>query len=1211
VEGGGGTVSPRSLTAALNVLFVVLGALLAVAINYATDSDPQGPLRYLRAWSIPLVVAAVVLLVGVQVLLSYTQQPRRIRPEWNSRRPPYPGLEAYTEKDAAVFFGRDAEIGEILELLHPVVPSRRRFLTVMGPSGVGKTSLLQAGVMPELAERPSKWIVVPPVVPDTDPLGALEASLAAALSDPPRQRRLLWRSRTTSAAAARTITLNDDLGAAVAALRAARGRRGCSVLIIIDQLEEFHTVCPPQRRDAFATLLRNGLAADQRLWIIGAVRSDFLTELMSSSFGPLMHQPVLITSPERAELITIIEQPAKKAGITVTSELVSRMVDDVASGDALPLLAYTLREVVVLAGSRREITEHHYREIGGVSGALSNRADRIRAELLAENPLMPVLETLLRFVTLDHDTPTRRRLRRHDLNAQELHVVEAFVAGRLLTAGMDGEVPIVDVAHEALLRWWPPLRRAVEATLDRLRERTRLERLAADWRQFDRDPTYLISGERLRLAEHWKRELPPSYLDPQVEEFLAASGRADLATQQRLSEALARQALQYLDQHPEKAALLALAAIEECTPTRMAYHALLGATAACRARRLLTGHDDWVRALAWSPDGHLIATASSDGTARIWDARSGAPVLICRGHEAEVQSISWSPDSRRIATGSRDCTVRVWDAATGELTDLHREHTAEVQCVAWSPDGRLLASAASDRTVRLWDPAGMAATLTGHTSEVRAVTWHPDGHLLATASRDHTLRLWQLKDHASLGVFAKLDREIDAVAWSPDGHKLATGSRDRCARVWDAADGRMLAVMHGHTDSVRGVAWSHDSARLATASYDASCVIWDARTGEETATLRGHRGWIFAAAWSPDDSHVATASQDGCARIWDPTHGDELAVWNGHTADVKAVQWAPGGTRIASSSRDLTARIWRVVDGAELHCLRGHDEDVRGLAWRPDDSMIATASYDGTIRLWDSDTGETRGLLRGHQRWVFSIAWSPDGRRLASGSQDGSVRIWTLPETAGGDIPDPLVLVGHDDDVRSTAWSHDGTLIASGGRDRTARIWTADGHLVRVLDEHDGEVNAVAWAPHTRRLATASQDRTVRIWEPDSVQPLAILQGHDSDVRCVAWSPGGDRLATGSQDRTARIWHERGHVEVAVLHGHRDWIESIAWSPDGTRVVTASRDRTVRIWDASADLDSAVARARSRVFRQLTEQERAAAMLPGQPSDTTIVSPRR
>jgi WD40 repeat protein len=1187
-----GLVSRRSLTTALNVLFVVLGALLAAAINYATGADPEGPFRLLQAWSVPLVLLVLGLLVGVQVLLSYAQHPRRVRPEWNTKRPPYPGLEAFAEEDAAVFFGRDAEIREVLERLDPVVPTRRRFVTVVGPSGVGKSSLLHAGVIPALAQRRSRWIVVPTVIPDAEPVAALEAGLAAAVAgakDP-----------------AAPVSVNGGgLAEAVAALRAAHRGRNASVVVVIDRLEALHTLCPPARRDAFARILRDGLAADKRLWIIGAVRSDFLTELMSGPLAGLLHQPILVAPPDRAKLFTIIEEPAARAGITFAPGLVQRMVDDVATGDALPLLAYTLRELVVLAGAGRSVTEHHYRELGGVSGALSSRADRIQQNLLDEDPETPVIDTLLRFVTLDHDTPTRCRLRRNDLTADERRVVDAFVDGRLLTADVDGGEPVVDVAHEALLRWWEPLRRRVELNTDRLRERARLERLASDWLQSGRQRTHLIGGERLRLAVHWARELPASFLGPLVSEFLEASLRTDRASQEQRSEALARQAMQQIDQQPEKAVLLALAAIEECAPTRTAYRALLSATAACRARGQFVGHADWVRAVAWSPDGSRLATASSDGTARIWHVARGVELAVLRGHEAEVQSVAWSPDGRRLATGSRDRTVRVWGAGTGRPHAVLRGHEAEVQCVAWSPDGALLASAASDRTVRLWDAQTSIAVLRGHSSEVRAVAWSPDSALLATASRDHTVRLWQPQQALPAGVLATLDREIDAVAWSPDGRRLATGSRDRCARIWDATDRTMLAIMRGHGDSVRGVAWAPDGRRLATASYDRTCMVWDAQTGEELATLRGHDGWVFAVGWSPDGTTVATAAQDRVARIWDPTRGDELAVWTGHAGDVKAVEWAPDGTRIATGSRDGTARIWRVDDGAELLCLRGHREDVRGLAWSRDGATLATASYDGTIRLWDSDTGCVRAVLRGHRRWVFSVAWSPDGSRLVTGSQDGTVRIWPAPGAAGAAAA-AIVLYGHEDDVRSVAWSGDGALVASGARDRTVRIWTAVGEPLVVLRGHEGEVNAIAWSPREQLLATASQDRTVRLWRPPASTPVAVLSGHEGDVRGIAWSPDGDRFATGSQDRTTRIWHGRQWIELAVLHGHRDWVESLTWSPDGTRIATASRDRTVRLWDASADLRSLVERAHSRVFRQLTTDERVAVMLPRQPTGAEL-----
>jgi hypothetical protein len=487
------------------------------------------------------------------------------------------------------------------------------------------------------------------------------------------------------------------------------------------------------------------------------VRSDFLTVLLSGPFGGLLHQPVLVAPPDRTALHAIIEEPARRAGITFATGLVSRMVDDVETGEALPLLAYTLHELTVLAGPTKVITDTHYRELGGVSGALSSRADRITAELMDGDPETPVLDTLLRFITLDHDIPTRRRLKVSELNTDERRVVDAFVAGRLLTAGLDGAEPVVDVAHEALLRWWAPLRQAVEASSDRLRARARLERWALDWVQSGRQHAYLLGGERLRLAEHWARALPHSFLGPVVGEFLDASLRMDRATQERQSEALARQAMQQIDQHPETAALLALAAIEECAPTPMAFRALLGATAACRARCQLAGHTDWVRAVMWSPDGTRLATSSSDTTARIWDARDGTELTVLRGHEAEVQSVSWSPDGHRLATGSRDRTVRTWDADTGRQVAVLRSHDAEVQCVAWSPDGRLIASAASDHTVHVWDQWRAVTVLRGHTSEVRAVAWRPDGEVLASVSRDHTVRLWRVRDATSLGVFGQLD----------------------------------------------------------------------------------------------------------------------------------------------------------------------------------------------------------------------------------------------------------------------------------------------------------------------------------------------------------------------------------------------------------------------------------------------------------------------
>lgn len=244
-----------------------------------------------------------------------------------------------------------------------------------------------------------------------------------------------------------------------------------------------HTAVPgPAAHGAVFSLIDESLAADPHLWVVATLRSDFLTDFLGTAYAALIHQPTLVGVLGRTELFEVIEKPAEQAALSFAPGGVARMVDDTEGGDALPLLAYTLQELFLRVSSGGTVTEDDYRRLGGVAGALSEHADRITADLRAADADTPVLSTLLKFVTLEHGEPTRRRAHRDDLTPDERTVTDAFVTGCLITS----DNAVLDVVHEALFRQWAPLRQAAAASTDKLRRRTELERWAQDWERSNR-----------------------------------------------------------------------------------------------------------------------------------------------------------------------------------------------------------------------------------------------------------------------------------------------------------------------------------------------------------------------------------------------------------------------------------------------------------------------------------------------------------------------------------------------------------------------------------------------------------------------------------------------------------------------------------------------------------------------------------------------------
>ena len=534
-------------------------------------------------------------------------------------------------------------------------------------------------------------------------------------------------------------------------------------------------------------------------------------------------------------------------------------------------------------------------------------------------------------------------------------------------------------------------------------------------------------------------------------------------------------------------------------------------------------HQSFVVTVAFSPDGGLVATGSGDGTARVFEARTGREVARL-AHEDAVRAVAFSPDGTLVATGSDDGTARVFEARTGrEVARLAHRETFQpfVHAVAFSPDGTLVATGSEDKTARVFEArTGREVARLAHEGGVVSVAFSPDSTLVATAgSYDRTARVFEARTGREV---ARLVHQgaVSAVAFSPDGALVATGSSDNTAQLFEARTGRVVARL-AHHSGVHAVAFSPDGGLVATGSGTIARVF-ETRTGREVARLT-HQGFVFAVAFSPDSKLVATGSQDKTARVFEARTRREVA-WLADQARIRANSWpvafSPDGTLVATVSLGNT-RVFEARTGHEVARLARFG-DMSAVAFSADSTLLAMHSQVFEVR-----TGREVTRLASRAR-LSAVAFSPDGRLLATGSWDKTARVFEL--RTGYEV----ARLAYGEVVWTLAFSPDGTLVATGSGDKTARVFEArTGREVARL-AHQGGVVAVAFSPDGRLVATCSEDKTARVFEARTGREVARL-AHQDRVYAVAFSPEGTLVATGSEDNTARVFEAHTGREVARL----------------------------------------------------------------------------
>ena len=1133
---------------------------------------------------------------------------------WDASRPPYPGLLAFQEEDAALYFGRDDDIRRLIERLN----ARRaqggsKLIALLGSSGSGKSSLLRAGVIPRLKRAGRNWVVLPPMRPQARPVDELARCLAVACGGAADWRKIRDELNGGDVAVTLSDLAND--------LRIKAEANEAQILLPIDQAEELFGASDPDQSRRFCEILSVALADDLPFIAVMALRSDFLGLLQSAEGLTARFEEFSLDPLPVARIPQIIEGPARVAGISVDDAFVHQAARDAQTEDALPLLAFALRELYDRSGGDNHLSLDDYQALGDakaeltpLENAVRRAADDVLTEARpSEEELAALREAFVPAMVRVNDQGeyVRRPARWADLPGDSQALLESLAKARLLIVSQEGKDRMVEVAHEALLRKWPRLRTWLDDAREFLAGKQQLEVDLRDWeRAADEDkPAALLTGLKLNRARGWLMERPHQ-LSAQERALVQASidhaeaaerrkarvrrniTRASIAAALILAVTAAFSVLSWNKARiaEQEAVAQKIEADEARTEAERAKEEVERQLA--RSEQLLylnhikSAQREWEAKNAVAALENLAATPEGS---RNWEYDYLRALFLSNrkelpGHPDSVNAfptaLAFSPDGRRILSADYGETLTLVDALTGVVVSSFEGYRA-----AYSRDGSRIvsvrrgsATGSADDTLELRD-AGTGAvlsTLKGQAGEVESVAFSPDGARIVSGGQDG-VKIWDV----TRGVEEDLligDRStvgVEAVASSADGSWIVGAGRSGIA-VWDARTGEESAAFAQNRYAANAVAFSPDGRRLASGGAD-GIKLWEVATGAEQGPLIKERSAISAVAFSANGERIVGGGEGRTVWLWDARTGELKGTFRGHNYEIRAVVFSPDGRQIVSAAgknyRDEYI-LWGISEQRPI--TSGAYRSVTAAAFSPDGGRIASGAWDNRLRLWDALGGTQQmeiSLGAAGGDLVLALAFGPDGRQIVTGSRPGginggspTVRVWNVQDGTEAFTPQgaPALFCG------SVAFSPKGDQIAASCWDGRAgrgwfHLWDSTGTPGLTLEESLG-----AWAFHPAGGRIISSDRSgeLKLWDTGSGAEVARFAGHPAGVGAVAFSPDGGRIVSGGQDGTLKVWDVGSGEELLAVTAGKEPLTAVTYSPDGLRLASSSDDETVRLWDA-------------------------------------------